>query len=288
MQERHPEGPDMMTTSFPCAEDDHLVQMVPDIRYALRHGCFIPYFQPLHDGVTGHCVGAEILARLPLPDGTLCLPGTFLPQLDTPGDLPVLTRSLLEKAGGVLSGVSLPPGFMLTFNVTADMAGEPWLAESCRRLRARLPDGVTLVAELTEQSPLTRDGPDWQRRLARLKADGVVVALDDFGTGHAGLHLLQQTGAGLLKIPREFVSGPGSEAMADSLTGTIRHLATRLGLTLIAEGVETRAQRDRLVRKGIILMQGWHFSPPLSGPAFRGFLRDESGGASRCLNGPAF
>ncbi|HII3146287.1 TPA: EAL domain-containing protein [Citrobacter braakii] len=242
------------------------------IRHALMQRQFVPYLQPLHDVRTGDCMGAEILARLSCPVSGVLLPATFLPYLTQAGELAALTEILLEKTGEWLEGQSLPDGFWLTFNITADMAGDVWLPDACQRLKYRSGGCIIPVVELTEQFPLTCDGPDWQSQLAQLKDAGVLLALDDFGTGCSGLYLLQQTGAGMLKLPREFVSTLRDSEVSGSITDAVVQLAERLGLRVIAEGVETAEQQTLLAEKGITLMQGFYYSPALSPDDFSDYL----------------
>ncbi|EDQ9691037.1 EAL domain-containing protein [Salmonella enterica subsp. enterica] len=243
-----------------------------DLDIAIKLNKFIPFFQPLHDVSTGACVGAEMLARLQLSDGSLSLPRVFFPRVDMLHDMPVLTLTLMEQAGEWLSGITIPSGFMLTINITADMAGEEWLTSACQKLMACARGRIDLVLELTEQMPLTRVYPQWQQQLLNLSNAGVRLALDDFGTGNSGLHLLMLTGAGVLKLPREFVGRLGECVVSDVITDTVVHLAEGLGLELIAEGVETEEQLRLLAARGIRLMQGWHFSPPLSRCDFSNYM----------------
>ncbi|WP_288847510.1 EAL domain-containing protein [uncultured Citrobacter sp.] len=243
-----------------------------EVAVALAKKQFVPYFQPLHDVVTGDCIGAEILARLPLPDGSVSVPSKFLPMMDTDRDLPTLTRILMKEAETWLTGMIIPDGFVLTINITPNMAGEEWLTEACNRLMACANRRLILILELTERTPLTRNGPKWQSQLSRLMETGILLAIDDYGTGHSGLNLLLLSGAGILKLPREFVCRLGECDVTSGITDNVVHLAERLGLKLIAEGVETEAQQGLLAAKGIRLMQGWHFSPPLSGCDFKDYL----------------
>lgn len=243
-----------------------------DLDTAIKLNKFIPFFQPLHDANTGACMGAEMLARLQLSDGSISLPGVFLSRMDTLRDMPVLTQTLMEQAGKWLSGMTLPDGFMLTINITADMAGEEWLTSACQKLMTCARGRINLVLELTEQMPLTRNYAQWQQQLLCLSNAGVRLALDDFGTGNSGLHLLLLSGAGVLKLPREFVGRLGECGVSDVITDTVVHLAERLGLELIAEGVETEEQLRLLADRGIRLMQGWHFSPPLSSCDFSDYI----------------
>lgn len=242
------------------------------VQEALRSKRFTPFFQPIHNIMTGDCVGAELLARLPLQEPEYLLPEEFMLSFSDPDDLVMLTKTLLDKAENWVSRMSLPHGFMLTFNVTADMAGQAWLLEDCQRFLKNTDECVTLVVELTENLPLTCNGPEYQRNLALLKKSGVLIALDDFGTGCSSLHLLQQTEAQMIKLPWEFVSTVNDSRVSASIIDGITELARNLGISIIAEGVETAEQINLLAGKGVIFMQGFYYNPPLSEKEFIRYL----------------
>lgn len=243
------------------------------VRKALKQRQFVPYLQPVHNIETGECVGAEILARLPCIVSGELLPTAFMPHLSSMEALSELTDILLEKVGDWLADCTLPQGFWLMFNITADMAGETKLQEACRRLRVNSGGRVIPVVELTEQHPFTCDDPDWHSQLTNLKNDGVLVALDDFGIGYSSLQLLQQTGAGILKLPREFIGILSDSNISIRIIDAMVYLAQNLGLRIIAEGVEKKEQRDFLSQKGITLVQGFYYSKPLTIKGFSQYMK---------------
>ncbi|MGL5456646.1 MAG: EAL domain-containing protein [Citrobacter telavivensis] len=228
---------------------------------ALSRQSFVPYFQPVHDSVSGKPVGAEMLARMVLPDGQVVSPGLFLPYVMAAGKMTAVTQQLLEKASDGLRAHRGADPFSLSFNVFPDMLGEDWLKDACVALQQA---GVAVVVELTENLPLTLSRQVLQRSLAMLREAGVKVALDDFGTGYSGHLRLQQTGADIIKIPREFISDLQQCNVSYGITHSIIHLASRLDLRVVAEGVETRPQVDELLLMGVSHVQGFYYSEPLS------------------------
>lgn len=243
-----------------------------EVQNALEQKQFIPFFQPIHDIRTGICVGAEVLARMQHLKAGILPPPTFLHHLQASGALSALTRELMAKVELWVADRTLPEGFMLTFNITPNMAAEPWLFRACQQLRMLADGKVTIVLELTEQAPLTDHRHRYRHRLQRLRQAGVKLALDDFGTGYAGLSLLHRIVSDFLKLPREFVACGTEQHTATCIIDSIVILTKMLGIKIIAEGVETREQLTRLSEKGIDYVQGFYHSPPLSRNDFSHYL----------------
>lgn len=243
-----------------------------DVYDALAEQKFVPYFHPIHDVNSGALTGAEILARLPQYADGLYLPADFLSHMAAPEDLKKLTSILLIKAGLWFAGKPLPDNFSLAFNIPADMVCEPWLLELCQMLLSRSMGKITLVAELSESLPLTVGAESLDHGLQQMALAGVTLALDDFGTGYSGYHLLRQTGAGMIKIPREFVSVMNDDLVSSRIIDNMMHLADSLSLLVVAEGVETPEQVKALAEKGVQYAQGYFYSPPLSEAEFSEYL----------------
>ncbi|ELP9051057.1 EAL domain-containing protein [Salmonella enterica] len=242
------------------------------VRQYIEAGFVVPYFQPVVDIRSGQCHGAEVLARVMHPGQGLLLPADFILPETGEDALTLLTRTLMQQAGPCLPGIPAGQEFMLSFNITPAQLTAPWLPGTCDALRRMTGPGLTVVLELTEQRPLAGVTEDLRARLALLRRAGVRLALDDFGTGWSGLDLLLQTNADILKIPREFVAAMGKLPRADQIVDTILELANRLGMEVIAEGVEQRCQAERLVSRGVRLCQGAFYSMPLAPDAFADWL----------------
>jgi EAL domain-containing protein (putative c-di-GMP-specific phosphodiesterase class I) len=133
-------------------------------------------------------------------------------------------------------------------------------------------DASLLELEITE-SMLARDLPDIIQKMSALRARGVTFSLDDFGTGYSSLNYLKRLPLNQLKIDQSFVRDVLNNPHDASIAKTIVALGLNLGLTVIAEGVETEAQRDYLAHSGCALFQGYWFSRALPVDAFRAFVR---------------
>lgn len=245
----------------------------PDIlQHYADNGFIVPYFQPVVDICSGKCHGAEVLARVLHPVQGLLLPADFILPHTGEDELELLTRTVMQQAGQSLPAIPDGQDFMLSFNITPAQLTASWLSGACNALSRMTGPGLTVVLELTEQRPLLGNTGDLRTRLALLRRAGVRLALDDFGTGWSGLALLLQTGADILKVPQEFVAAMGKHPRADQIVDTILHLANRLGMEVIAEGVELRCQAERLASRGVRLCQGAFYSMPLAPAAFADWL----------------
>jgi EAL domain-containing protein (putative c-di-GMP-specific phosphodiesterase class I) len=123
--------------------------------------------------------------------------------------------------------------------------------------------GRLLSLEITE-STLMRDSAVTASSLVRLRAMGIQLCIDDFGTGYSSLAYLHALPIDVLKIDRSFINAIGSSEERSELVGTIISLARRLGITAVAEGVETQAQLARLQQMGSEYVQGFYYSKPIT------------------------
>ncbi|EBC6662175.1 EAL domain-containing protein, partial [Salmonella enterica] len=248
---------------------------------SLEQSLFVPFFQPIVNATSGLCVGAEVLARLVMPDGTVLSPADFLPALSTEKAQFLLTDVILKKLADLLPAWSLPEQFMLTLNIPANLLGQTWLVQECGRLLSRSTHPVDLVLEITEHTPLTLTDCQVKSGVESLRKAGIRLAMDDFGTGYSGLKTLRQLPFDILKIPGEFTCSGEQGSLSSRLLENILHLASVCNLTVIAEGVKNARQSCQLRVKGVHLQQGYHFSRPLSSEHFSRYA--DSG---LCLSGP--
>ncbi|MFB2866506.1 EAL domain-containing protein, partial [Aeromonas sp. MdU4] len=145
----------------------------------------------------------------------------------------------------------LPTPFHLAVNISAAHFDTPLLLDNCAQFLSHfLPGKVLLTLELTERELLRNNGGTL-RMLHQLNAMGVQIALDDFGTGHASLAYLKQFPVDIIKLDQTFVSKIGSDTLSQLLADNVIELGMKLGLVVIAEGVETAYQADHLTNKGV-------------------------------------
>ncbi|MBV8489539.1 MAG: EAL domain-containing protein [Candidatus Eremiobacteraeota bacterium] len=236
-----------------------------DLHRALARDEFEQYYQPLVDGVTGRVVGAEALIRWNHPKHGILFPDRFIPLAETTGLVVPIGAWTLQKAcrqakAWETAGLDLT----MSINVSARQLAQPGLqaavvaALAKHDLRA---DAICL--EVTESS-IMESSIAAAAILNDLQSIGVRIAIDDFGTGYSSLAYLHRFPISLLKIDGSFIGeSTGENRSGMEIARTIVALANGLGVGVLAEGVETEAQRDRLLAMGCRLMQGYLFSPPV-------------------------
>jgi EAL domain-containing protein (putative c-di-GMP-specific phosphodiesterase class I) len=232
------------------------------LRQALDNGEFVPFFQPLVDLRNGTVTGLEALVRWRHPTRGLLTPEAFLPGLES-GTLSNWTaRAVLEGALSVVvelrdRGITLEDGVAL--NLSGQQFARPGLAGQVLGLLNSygLP-GSALTLEITETTEI-RNVALARAELLTLRAAGVRIAADDYGMGWSNLArllLLPVTG---VKIDKELVTGMVGDPVREHMVASTLALAATMGLTVLAEGVETEAVRERLLELGCRRGQGWLF-----------------------------
>jgi diguanylate cyclase (GGDEF)-like protein len=226
---------------------------------------FEVHYQPVVDLATGELRGVEALLRWNHPQHGMVPPDVFIPLAEQSGSIAVLGDFVLTSAVKDLAALSrIAPAAQLVVgvNISPRQLVAPGFASRVHEVLSR--HGVApgqLVVEITEQA-FEADLEAMQQTVRQLIADGVSVAVDDFGTGYSSLRYLQRLDLALLKVDRSFVSGIGDGRQERLLDG-IAALAKRMGLQVVAEGIETHEQLALLQVFGCELGQGYLFSRPL-------------------------
>jgi len=235
-----------------------------DMRLALKEGQFFLCYQPQVDDA-GRVTGAEALARWRHPARGLVSPGEFIPLAEETGLILALGRWVLESAcaqivaWGNHAGTA---GLSVAVNVSARQFRQADFVEEVLEVIDRTGvDPRRLKLELTE-SMLLDDLPDIIDKMTALKARGVGFSLDDFGTGYSSLSYLKRLPLSQLKIDQSFVRDVLTDSHGAAIARTIVALAQSLDLSVIAEGVETEAQRAFLSSHGCHAFQGYLFGRP--------------------------
>ncbi|MCH7373384.1 EAL domain-containing protein [Aeromonas sp. MR16] len=236
-----------------------------ELRRALDHQEFIPYLQPVVAGEDAHWSGCEVLMRWQHPQQGMISPDRFIPMAEDSGLIVPMTRSLMRQVRAQFAGRAheLPAGFHFAFNICARHCHDLSLVEDCRDfIEAFEANPIKLVLELTERELIVADETT-DRLFAELHALGVFIAIDDFGTGHSSLAYLQAFQVDFLKIDKSFVGMIGSDALSSHIVENVIDLATRLGLQLVAEGVETEVQAVYLRARNVAFQQGYLYGRPV-------------------------
>ena len=243
------------------------------LKSALAAQTFVLRFQPRMDGESRRVVGIETLIRWQHPDRGVIAPGGFIEvaeqsRLIIPIGAWVLEQACRQNRCWQLAGL---PAVPVSVNVSAVQFRDPeFVAIVGRALAAGGLAPALLELEITE-SVAMRDVPDAVRTLRAIKALGVRIAIDDFGTGFSSLAYLRDFPVDVLKIDRSFIHDVATDARSGSIACAVIDMGARLGIAVVAEGVETEAQRRFLLDNGLREMQGYLFARPLSADGLEGF-----------------
>ncbi len=241
--------------------------LITQLIHAIRREEFELHYQPIVHSVDGRLAGFEALIRWRHPERGLLAPGAFIAVVETTGlILPIGTWVLEEAARQSAAWRRDYPGsscLHMSVNVSArqffnhDLSGQVAGIIAAHGL-----DPKRLKLEITESLIMTE--PDHAAaELARLKTLGVLLSLDDFGTGYSSLSYLDRFPFDTLKIDRSFVSAMLTRQDSMEIVQVICQLAHRLGLDIVAEGVETAAEAVALRDLGCQCCQGYYFSRPV-------------------------
>ena len=245
--------------------------MEGQLAQALERGEFVLYFQPQVRAHDGALVGAEALIRWQHPERGLLLADEFIAlaeqrQLMLPIGQWVLAEAVRCALRWNVMGLGVAP-------VAVNLAGVQFQSQGFVEAMAQiLPPARGLIElELTERM-LMDDLAQVKDRLSRLKAMGVHISVDDFGTGYSSLGHLKELPIDKVKIDRSFVHDLPANRDSAAITRAIIQMGRSLGMTVIAEGVETEAQRDFLAAQGCDELQGLLISEPLPQDAFEAWV----------------
>jgi diguanylate cyclase (GGDEF)-like protein len=241
------------------------VAICRELSDAVAQNRIVPFYQPQIALAGGAIDGFEVLARWKHPERGTIPASAFrlgIEDAETAAliDAAILRAALADMSGWLAAGVAVP---RIWVNLAADAFRDPHLP---RTLLARLTEaGVAperFGVEVTETVLLRRNGAEAERALRGLREHGVRVALDDFGTGYASLSHLKHLPIDVIKIDRSFVAPVGEGGQDAAIVRAMLGLAADMGLDVIAEGVETRAQEAFLQAHGCRFGQGYRYARP--------------------------
>jgi len=231
---------------------------------AVEQGEFVIRYQPVVSLEGGGVVGLEALLRWERPGGKTLPPAEFLAEAEGAGLSEVLFRLALGDACGLAAKLaeSAAPSPWLSVNLSPRLLHDAELVdEVALALSESGVEADKLVLEITEDAAVEGSEEDTLGRVSEL---GARVAIDDFGTGHSSLSHLESLPADFLKLDRTFIAGLEGGGRKPAVVRGMVNLAHALGLVVVAEGVETEAQREILREAGCDLAQGHLFAEPLA------------------------
>jgi diguanylate cyclase (GGDEF)-like protein/PAS domain S-box-containing protein len=247
------------------------------LRRALEREEFVLHYQPQIDARTGRTMGAEALVRWQHPDMGLVTPKDFIPLAEETGLIVpigdwIMRAACLQARAWQESGVE---HLRVAVNLSARQFSQRDLQQMVvRMLKDTGADPTWLELELTESLLINCEN----RVVAAMKdlaAIGVSVSIDDFGVGYSSYSYLKRYPVSALKIEQSFVRGMLTDAHDHAIVQSIITMAHKLGLHVIAEGVETRAQSELLCASQCDILQGYFFSRPMPAPDFTKLISKE-------------
>jgi EAL domain-containing protein (putative c-di-GMP-specific phosphodiesterase class I) len=220
-----------------------------------------PFFQPIVSLLDGQLVGVEVLARLRLEDGSLLGAPDFIPLAESTSLIDPLTEALFRRVVAMKDRLQPLALNYLAVNLSQVTFEQPHVIDLLQPLVSGLKGCCRVHVEITETA-VCQDRQLLRRAAAQIQLLGASLSIDDFGTGYSSLRDLAELPFSTLKIDMSFVSEMFDSMKSMSVLLAIIGLGQRLGLKMIAEGVETEAQRDLLFSAGLEHGQGYLFGRP--------------------------
>ncbi len=261
-------NPAMQTTQ------DERSSLENNLHHALKHSQLHLHYQPQMDA-DRHIIGAEALLRWAHPERGIVPPDDFIPLAEDTGMILPIGRWVIASACAQLKTWSTSPltqELVLAVNVSSRQFNQPdFVAEVRQILNESGADPTRLKIELTE-SIVIDNFAGITAQMLELKNLGISFSMDDFGTGFSSLSYLKRLPLDQLKIDRSFIRELASDPNDAAIVNTIITMGKTLGLHVIAEGVETEEQLQRLTEYGCTSFQGYLFSKPLPLNLFEEFV----------------
>ena len=253
------------------------LQLENDLRRAFERQEFQIHYQPIVSLITGRITGFEALVRWQHPEHGLVLPEEFLAVVEETGLSVALDQLVLREACRQTrtwqEQISDNPHMSVSVNLCSQLFTQANLIEQILQiLQETSLDASSLKLEITENA-IMENGESAIAILSQLRSKGIKLYIDDFGTGYSSLGRLHHFPINVLKIDRSFVSRIGVDQGNLEITETIVTLAQKLGVDVIAEGVETAEQLIQLRSLKCEYGQGYFFSRPLDSLAAETLIR---------------
>ncbi|WP_250474619.1 EAL domain-containing protein [Caballeronia sp. GAFFF1] len=237
-----------------------------ELHGAIRDNQFVLHYQPQYSIHTDGLVGVEALLRWQHPQIGLISPAAFVPVLEESGLIVEAGHWIIREAVQAARrlAASVPEVRSVAVNVSPKQLRDPRLVPVLQHVIKRSGiDANCITLEITE-SALIENVDDAQGVLSKLRALGVRIAIDDFGTGYSSLSYLARFRPDVLKLDKSFVDNIATDAMTRTVVEGVIDLAHKLGVIVVAEGVETQEQLERLKEAGCDKMQGFLRSRPVA------------------------
>jgi diguanylate cyclase (GGDEF)-like protein len=247
-------------------------QLEQALRNAIINDAVDVHFQPIVRIDDGAPVGFEALARWKDADLGYVSPGVFVPLAEERGFIDALSDALLRKAAE--AALAWPRELFLSFNLSSAQLMDPTTTETTLATLARVGlDPHRLELEITETAVMT-SADTAHRIICDLRHAGVRISLDDFGTGQSSLGRLRDFTFDKVKIDQAFISRITSDRPSEHIVKAIITMCEGLDLDVVAEGIEEKADADKLKSLGCGMGQGYYYGRPVDGAATLRYLQE--------------
>ncbi|MDQ6823283.1 MAG: bifunctional diguanylate cyclase/phosphodiesterase [Candidatus Eremiobacteraeota bacterium] len=251
------------------AQAGRRLQVATDLRLGLQRGEFMLVYQPIVSIGNGEFAGCEALVRWQHPTQGVLLPTDFMPLAEQLGMAGIVGRFVLDSALQQLAfwKRTVPSQAASLLSININVSPIQILDDNFEKnlIATALRWGIEpreVILEITESFVLD-PGSRSSAMVERLRAAGFKVAIDDFGTGYSSLRYLQQFTVDSIKIDRSFVAAADGNVGSEPILRTLMALAEAFDVRVVAEGIESRRQRDLLENLGCTYAQGYYYSRPL-------------------------
>lgn len=252
--------------------------MALSMRQAIPGGEFVLLVQPFMDSGSGAITGAEVLVRWMRPGGEV-LPSEFIPVAESTGLIVELETWVLEQSVRLLREWRIQPE-TAALTLAVNLSGRHIVDGTLVPLVQRLCDEASIDPRLLEieitETHLVDDIARAGAVVGQLRDSGVRVGIDDFGTGYSSMAYLHALRVDTVKIDQMFIRGMGDSDLDRTIVELLVRLGASLGMTVIAEGVDSPELLESLATMGCPLLQGYHIARPMPAADFVGWLRERS------------
>ncbi|MGF1460648.1 MAG: EAL domain-containing protein [Leptolyngbyaceae cyanobacterium] len=245
-----------------------------DIEVGLKNREFELYYQPIFNLENNRCVGAEALIRWQYSHQRTVLPSVFIPAAEATGIITRLGQWIIEQVVAQCTEL-LDERYDFYISINLSPIQITSIKPSKLLFDLLLSQGNVvhkLMFEITETTLADAGEEQLQKNIQKIQGLGAKIALDDFGTGFSGINYLSKLKVDYLKIDRTFTHASATASLLSSVLVGVVDLSNRLGISLIAEGIETEEQRSALLAKGVQFGQGWLYAYPMTFSEFEAFL----------------
>lgn len=245
--------------------EDKQIEFENSIQDAMDNKEMIPFYQPQYDAITGKLVGAEALIRWKKPDGSMVMPGSFIPQLENSPMIIEVDWYMLEAVCDFQNRIkdTVKKCVPISVNFSRQHFHDEKFVETLCRITDKYNVPHKLIEVEITEAALMNNPKNMIELVAKIRDEGFDVAIDDFGSGLSSLSLVKDISANILKIDKSLLDGNCENEKERIVLESIFTFANRLKLKTVAEGVETKEQLGFLRTCDCKIIQGFLFARPM-------------------------